>query len=119
MVRRAASADRAARARCAHIGWCRSAAPLVSPGQGSTWAGAVREWRGERAWVSVEEELSWWSRDLDDYFAEGGVALEMAVRRGNLVEGKDLVDDRPNDITQRSEERRVGKECRSRWWPNH
>src|SRR5690606_33492580 len=23
------------------------------------------------------------------------------------------------DVVYRSEERRVGKECRSRWWPNH
>src|SRR5690349_23684823 len=26
---------------------------------------------------------------------------------------------RPKPVQQRSEERRVGKECRSRWWPDH
>ena len=26
---------------------------------------------------------------------------------------------RPGDVTSRSEERRVGKECRSRWSPYH
>ncbi len=29
-----------------------------------------------------------------------------------------IVDDEP-EITERSEERRVGKECRSRWSPYH
>ena len=28
-------------------------------------------------------------------------------------------DDRPNSKKERSEERRVGKECRSRWSPYH
>src|SRR5690348_17394244 len=29
------------------------------------------------------------------------------------------VDDKRAEKTYRSEERRVGKECRSRWWPYH
>src|SRR5437899_6371995 len=38
---------------------------------------------------------------------EGTTALERAVEVAEKVPGV------------RSEERRVGKECRSRWWPNH
>ena len=34
---------------------------------------------------------------------------------GYVTEGMDVVD----GIAQRSEERRVGKECRSRWSPDH
>src|SRR5215204_3973075 len=45
-----------------------------------------------------------------------GIRDEVAQDLGNLplvsVEGRDAVG-------FRSEERRVGKECRSRWWPSH
>src|SRR5688572_21875995 len=57
-----------------------------------------------------DEEVSW-----DFGFGRGrpGWHLEcsaMALR---------LLGEPPIDIHCRSEERRVGKECRSRWWPHH
>ena len=36
-----------------------------------------------------------------------------------LKDAKDLVEAAPKAIKERSEERRVGKECRSRWSPYH
>jgi len=36
-----------------------------------------------------------------------------------MEQGKFKLDDRVNDYLTRSEERRVGKECRSRWSPYH
>src|SRR3712207_7646442 len=42
-------------------------------------------------------------------------------RQGHVVRGSDLVNVVPIDLhgLPRSEERRVGKECRSRWSPYH
>ena len=38
----------------------------------------------------------------------------------NIVEeGPEIAISQPNEILSRSEERRVGKECRSRWSPYH
>src|SRR5690349_24864690 len=56
---------------------------------------------GERALVGRERAASW-RRVVRDALAVPGRVL---------VEGPDRVD--------RSEERRVGKECRSRWWRDH
>src|SRR3712207_5601114 len=62
------------------------------------------------------------------YFEHSFLARQMGVE---LVEGRDLVVDnnfvymrttgglRRVDVIYRSEERRVGKECRSRWSPYH
>ena len=52
------------------------------------------------------------------------LCLSMAVSAGGFMfkhlEVKDgLSSNRVNDIFKRSEERRVGKECRSRWSPYH
>ena len=52
----------------------------------------------------------------------GGVAtsaLEMSQNSERLVWTAKEVDDRLHEIMNRSEERRVGKECRSRWSPYH
>src|SRR2546429_7476909 len=45
------------------------------------------------------------------------VALELSME--NLVHAHDLFCAGNREQTQRSEERRVGKECRSRWSPYH
>ena len=42
-----------------------------------------------------------------------------AARQGNLDEAKSLLREADGYARQRSEERRVGKECRSRWSPYH
>src|SRR5207249_7003473 len=51
------------------------------------------------------------------YYNDWEHQIRMAKQRGTPLErahiGMDLVDPAPD----RSEERRVGKECRSRWWP--
>src|SRR5439155_12275083 len=48
------------------------------------------------------------------------VVREDAVRKGLLFAGTEgSVYVSFNDGDDRSEERRVGKECRSRWWPEH
>ena len=52
-----------------------------------------------------------------------GVARETPVRADDPVTGNDdgylIVPHRTADGLRRSEERRVGKECRSRWSPYH
>src|SRR5471032_2100148 len=55
-------------------------------------------------------------------FPLGHGALELATRRriGKSLAGQyDQAILLPNSLKSRSEERRVGKECRSRWWPYH
>ena len=56
----------------------------------------------------------------------GGVVVEQVIRPTGLVDPqveirpvKGQVDDLLEEIRVRSEERRVGKECRSRWSPYH
>ena len=43
---------------------------------------------------------------------------QVAISKPNIAETKTLIDSMNNDRS-RSEERRVGKECRSRWSPYH
>ena len=45
--------------------------------------------------------------------------LGLARRAGKLAYGDELVREACFDHKTRSEERRVGKECRSRWSPYH
>ena len=47
--------------------------------------------------------------------------LKLAGERSVRIEEKlkELVEIAPISLTTRSEERRVGKECRSRWSPYH
>src|SRR6266404_4541919 len=47
------------------------------------------------------------------------LALEVAVRKRLLGDRVDALEDRRRRAGRRSEERRVGKECRSRWSPYH
>src|SRR5256886_10882448 len=42
-----------------------------------------------------------------------------SARAGDACAGQELEARRPRDAAARSEERRVGKECRSRWSPYH
>src|SRR5579883_1704366 len=46
-------------------------------------------------------------------------AIEELIKSGNMLDGKTLVGFLAWDKFNRSEERRVGKECRSRWSPYH
>src|SRR5256885_12998056 len=48
-----------------------------------------------------------------------GLADHRAQRAAALVLGSEQVAVRQPGLVQRSEERRVGKECRSRWSPYH
>src|SRR5256884_5668442 len=52
--------------------------------------------------------------ELDQEHARAALRQSLHVLREAL--GDDVVVTRG---AERSEERRVGKECRSRWWPNH
>src|SRR2546429_9141964 len=45
--------------------------------------------------------------------------LSMVVDGVDLGQGVAVGKVERYDANQRSEERRVGKECRSRWWPDH
>src|SRR5258707_11034065 len=61
---------------------------------------------------------------VDDRNAQGELYLtsivELAVGDGCRVEALELADsDEALGVNTRSEERRVGKECRSRWSPYH
>ena len=50
----------------------------------------------------------------------GGLALVQLSRKDNGEGGQEpLVSPSPSEGVERSEERRVGKECRSRWSPYH
>src|SRR5690554_843416 len=58
-----------------------------------------------------------------------GVQVGLVIGGGNLFRGKALSEAGLDRVAgdhmgmlatvMRSEERRVGKECRSRWWPDH
>ena len=52
-------------------------------------------------------------RELEGVLNSIILKSEVRGRELTLNEAKDLVKN------NRSEERRVGKECRSRWWPYH
>ena len=67
--------------------------------------------------VDIITRTPFWDRDLDYNHGTGhGVGYLL-----NIHEGPSGVRWRnsPNDNLTRSEERRVGKECRSRWSPYH
>src|SRR5260221_8281519 len=51
---------------------------------------------------------------LKDRLMRLGPAVEHALAKKKLHEEKQMMQ-----TALRSEERRVGKECRSRWWPYH
>ena len=51
--------------------------------------------------------------------AEPGPAAEPSVNAGHIVTPQFSMAGQYDRVTTRSEERRVGKECRSRWSPYH
>ena len=55
-------------------------------------------------------------KDLTIYPANGGGKININTAESQVLEA--LCDD-ADDVMVRSEERRVGKECRSRWSPYH
>src|SRR5690242_21648658 len=91
------------------------------------------------AWGSIEGAVEAMRRGARDYIEKPWdnnrllhqlrtqIALGAALRKGQRLESENLTlrrDGAPELIAsspamQRSEERRVGKECRSRWAPDH
>src|SRR5690554_7865816 len=72
------------------------------------------EWEKKGEQFNVEFELGW-SVDYEAWFSADG----KLIRYTEDIPAKDLPSAVKNTITSRSEERRVGKECRSRWTPEH
>src|SRR5690606_40201717 len=71
-----------------------------------------------RDWSSdvCSSDLGWDSPGVAfEHMAENG-----AERLADTIDGINAIrDDDPHIVPVRSEERRVGKECRSRWSPEH
>ena len=66
--------------------------------------------------TQAENARNWW-RQISD---TTNLNLMDAIEHGNLKDyTANLPDSAKNFINNRSEERRVGKECRSRWSPYH
>ena len=62
------------------------------------------------------------NRAVQDLFEPGSmfkVVTASAAIEERVMKVDELIDTNPGVITIRSEERRVGKECRSRWSPYH
>src|SRR2546430_17155027 len=60
-----------------------------------------------------------WTWQLGRDTLPAGVPVEFAVTSRDVNHGFAIYDSAGRLLTQRSEERRVGKECRSRWSPYH
>ena len=60
-----------------------------------------------------------WSRMKTTGFFLGGSGVRPMVRQGNADYVANHLSQQPRIWHRRSEERRVGKECRSRWSPYH
>ena len=80
---------------------------LLHPGQSN--AGQGNETIAEIRWT--EEDLRHWLKDHD--WPDNNENMD-AMR--DMISARELRD---RSIEERSEERRVGKECRSRWSPYH
>ena len=63
----------------------------------------------------INEELA----DKLSRFPVAGIRREYPNKPGHVFKGPEDVGKSPQDLAERSEERRVGKECRSRWSPYH
>src|SRR5690554_8195479 len=65
--------------------------------------------------ADLEQDLEWvQQRPIQSIFIGGGTPSLLSVGAY-----KKLFAGLKNSLEFRSEERRVGKECRSRWWPYH
>src|ERR1051326_2551093 len=91
-----------------------------------------QEWLDVAISPRIHAYLATVCRDHDcEAYRVGGVAdhVHLAVRLGRTISQADLIETiktsssawikKQGDAHHRSEERRVGKECRSRWSPYH
>src|SRR5690606_41150945 len=83
-----------------------------------------RDWSSDVCSSDLTPELWDRTKRLDGRWIDRGHEIDVWLNAlGGLVESYVIIDD-DSDMTdaqmphfvQRSEERRVGKECRSRWW---
>src|SRR3712207_3764881 len=73
--------------------------------------------RDERLWVPLDEGI--WSRPLQFNVTQGQYTHVMRVTRQGIIARHRHTGPVFAHVLRRSEERRVGKECRSRWSPYH
>ena len=64
--------------------------------------------------TSAATDVSEFITDLDGGMFERKLSVALSEVAAKVVD-----TDKSRDVTTRSEERRVGKECRSRWSPYH
>src|SRR5207245_7429462 len=60
-----------------------------------------------------------WSSDVCSSDLQDGLSRSADRRLASARERRGSASAEPPSARSRSEERRVGKECRSRWWPYH
>src|SRR2546430_16699502 len=73
--------------------------------------------RAERAVASLDEEPAGLPLGAPDIDVVAAVAVDVADGQGGAFARQEVRDQ--GLAVERSEERRVGKECRSRWSPYH
>src|SRR5690554_3451082 len=68
---------------------------------------------GKLITIDINGELE---ERVKTFFDKSGLSAKIDYRIGNAL---DIIPQLQGNFDMRSEERRVGKECRSRWSPNH
>ena len=76
-----------------------------------TYERLIRTWNGREGALVVFDSRGWGEKYGDGHLAASGA--------GNVPDYLQPVLQHPERGLTRSEERRVGKECRSRWSPYH